>query len=148
MKNIIYLEEANNRFTTTCRRLLNKEGYKEFSKTGPMYYIIEELENLADEYKFLYNYLYEKRDKNIKLSKRILGLYEEINKLLKTFYEHFYKFNKEKLVLIGKKRKKLVNELYNILDKASGADVVVAHHLLVILQKIFCLIGPHIIISI
>ena len=51
--NIAFLEEANNRFTTTCRRLLNKKGYKEYKKLGPLYYMIEELENIADQYKYL-----------------------------------------------------------------------------------------------
>ena len=50
------LEEPNNRLTTVCRRSLNKWGSETFSKIGPIYYIIEEIENIADEYRYWHHY--------------------------------------------------------------------------------------------
>lgn len=147
LKNIAFLEEANNRFTTTCRRLLNKKGYKDARKIGPLYYIIEEIENIADQYKYLCNYLYDLRSKKPKISKESLKLYEETNKMLKTFYELFYKFDEEKLVAIGLQRKMLVERyLQTIQKKAGTADNLILHQLFTIMQKTFCLIGPYLVI--
>ena len=140
MHNIALLEESNNRFTTSCRRILNKQGYDD-KKIGPIYYIIEDCENLADEYKYLCNYFY--REKNAKVSAELIKHYEEVNSTLRTFYELFYKFDDAKIVKIGEVRKDLIDRLMKIIETSqSKYDRVVAHHLSIIIQKIFCLTGP------
>ncbi|MBR9691760.1 hypothetical protein GOV06_03150 [Candidatus Woesearchaeota archaeon] len=142
MRNIALLEESNNRFTTSCRRILNKKGYEK-GKIGPLYYIIEDAENIADQYKYLCNYFYDRKDKNLKLSKDMLDSYKEVNDMLRAFYELFYKFDSSKIVKIGDARKKLVNKFMNIIETSSNkTERVVAHNLLIISQKIFCLTGP------
>lgn len=146
LKNIAFLEEANNRFTTTCRRSLNKKGYKNPAEIGPLYYIIEEIENIADQYKFLCNYLHNLRNKKVKINKSTLDMYKETNEMLKQFYELFYKFDKDKLVSIAKQRKILVEQFLQSFEKDStGVDKVVLHHLFTIMQKTFCLVGPFLI---
>ncbi len=148
LKNIAFLEEANNRFTTTCRRFLNKQGYKDTGKIGPLYYIIEEMEKIADEYKYLCHYLYKFRGKKIKIDKTTLEIYEETNEMLKKFYELFYKYEKDKLVHIGKQRKILVEQFILLFEKdSSNQDKLILHHLFTIMQKIFCLVGPYLIIK-
>lgn len=143
LKNIAFLEEANNRFTTTCRRTLNKRGYKNAREVGPLYYIIEEVENLADQYKYLCTYLYNLRNKKVKISKDVLGIYKETTEMLKNFYELFYKFEKEKFVAIGKQRKDLVDKFLHLFEKNSSyIDNIILYHLFTIMQKIFCLVGP------
>lgn len=153
LPNVAYLEEANNRFTTTCRRLLNKKGSEKYSPIGPIYYILEELEKLADQYKYMCNHLYDlyKKNKIEKkgVSKEVIHLFEKVDKMLREFYEIFYKFDKNKLVDIGKKRKELVVELYHFLENSSKvSDRVISHYLIVISQKIFCFIGPYLVLNI
>jgi len=153
LPNVAFLEEANNRFTTTCRRLLNKKGESKYRPLGPIYYIIEDMENLADQYKYLCNHLYnlDKKRKIDKkgISKNIISAFEKVDKMLRDFYELFYKFDRAKLVDIGKKRKELVVELYNLLENSNKiGDRIIAHYLVVISQKIFCFIGPLIVLSI
>lgn len=148
LRSIALLEEANNRFTTTCRRLLNKRGYKDLKKTGAIYYILEDMENLADQYKYLCNYIYDKRNKKIKISKDVLSVYENVNEMLKNFYELFYKFDKHKLVKQGEERKLLVDKFYKLLEASSNpTDSIVLHHLFTIMQKIFCFVGPYLVIT-
>jgi phosphate uptake regulator len=148
LKNIAFLEEANNRFTTTCRRLLNKKGYKDARKIGPLYYIIEEIENIADQYKYLCDYFYNLRNKKIKINKDVLELYQETNEMLKQFYELFYKFEKDKLVFIGNQRKILVDRFLHLFEKnSSNIDKLVLHQLFTIMQKTFCLVGPYLVIN-
>lgn len=148
LHNIAFLEEANNRFTTSCRRYLNRRGHKDVRKTGPMYYVVEDLENLADEYKYLCMYFYAKSGEKIVVEKEMLQLYEQTNKLLRLYYELFYKFDREKLTYIGKFRKDVVERALSCIEKSKNpADRVMAHHLLVISQKIFNLVGPYLVMN-
>ena len=148
LKNIAFLEEANNRFTTTCRRYLNKRGYTDTRKIGPLYYIIEEIENIADQYKYLCNYLYNLRNKKLKISKEILELYQETNLMFKNFYDLFYKFDQDKLVYIGNQRKILTERFLQLFEKDSkNPDKIMLYHLFTIMQKIFCLVGPYLVIN-
>jgi hypothetical protein len=142
LKSIAFLEEANNRFTTSCRRFLNKKGHKEFDKIGPIYYLVEDLENLADEFKYMYKYL---QDHPVKdpVDKRVINLYEEINQLIRLFYEIFYKFDKEKVVKIGNLRKEFIQKSNKLFENVEdNRNLKVLHHLLVILQKVFNFVGP------
>ena len=147
MMSIAFLEEANNRFTTTCRRLLNKRGRSD-KLVGPLYYIIEDLENLADQYKYLCHYLYEYKDKKVVIKKEVLSLFREVNDSIEDFYKLYYKFDKKLLAKLGKKRKKLVKETYKHFTTASTTpELIVLHHLIVIAQKVFCLIGPYLVLE-
>lgn len=148
LKNAAYLEEANNRFTTTCRRLINKKGYKNQKKIGPLYCVIEELENIADQYKYLCLYFYEKKDKNIKFSKETISMLKDTNEMLKRFYELFYKYNTEKVVRMGKDRKVIVKKAFELFEKSKNVnDTVLLHYTLTIMQKIFCLVGPYLVME-
>jgi phosphate uptake regulator len=148
LKNAAYMEEANNRFTTTCRRLLNKKGDNKNRKIGPMYYIIEELEKIADQYKYLCMYFYEKKEVNVKFSKEALGLLEKANDMLKEFSDLFYKYKVEEVVRMGKLRKEIVNKTFDSFEKSKNInDTVLLHYVLTIMQKTFCLIGPYLVIE-
>ncbi len=144
LKSIAFLEEGNNRFTTTLRRAINKGSYKEAKKTGPLYYIIEDLENIADQYKYLCNYLYSQRNKKIKIRKGIIDVYQKTNDMLREFYEMYYKYDPNKAIDIGNKRKEVVDEFMKIIEeKPSAAEIVILYNMLTIMQKTFCLIGPY-----
>jgi|TARA_Y100000310_G_scaffold53001_1_gene48632 phosphate uptake regulator len=148
LKNVAFLEEANNRFTTNCRRFLNKKGYKDSRKLGPLYYIIEEIENIADQYKYLCYHIYKYRNKKIKLNKEILEIFQETNEMLNTFYELFYKFDQDKLVAIGKQRNQLVDRFLRFMEKSfNPIENLTIHQLLTIMQKTFCLVGPYMVIN-
>ncbi len=148
LKDIAFLEEANNRFTTFCRRMLNKRGHPKYAKVGPIYYIIEELENIADQYKFLCNSFYEVKDKKISFSQESLDFSEQVNDILKEFYQLFYKFDQKKLVKIKKLRKQMVKDVFKRMEKCdSFYDTLLLHHNAVIMQKIFCLTGPYLILA-
>lgn len=148
LKSIALLEEANNRFTTSCRRFLNKVGHSDPRKTGPLYYIIEDMENLADHYKYICNYLYKLKDKEIKISKEVIEIYIKTNEMLKNFYELFYKFDKNKLVAIGESRKQIVQKAYTLFEKGKKPnDIIITHNILIIMQKVFCFLGPYLVMT-
>ena len=148
LRSVSLLEEANNRFTTSCRRFINKVGYQDPRKTGPLYYLIEDMENVADEYKYLCNYLYNLKNKKVTIGKEVIQIYEKTNEMLKSFYELFYKFDKNKLELIAEDRKEIVKNTYALFEKSKNpTDRIILHHLLIIMQKIFCFLGPYLVMN-
>lgn len=148
LQNIAFLEEANNRFTTSCRRFLNKKGYKNPRIIGPLYYIVEDLENLADQYKYLCMHLYKLKGKKIKIDRNILEVYRRVNELLKSYYEIFYKFDDKKISFMGKERKELVEKIFKLIKtNKDPSNFIMLHYLMTITQKIFCLLGPSLVIA-
>lgn len=143
LQNTAFLEEANNRFTTICRRYLNKSGTNFGGKVGPMYYIVEELEKVADEYKYLCQHFYKLKGKNIKLDKGALKIFETATNSIRIYYELFYKFDIDKLKEIKKIRNSIVDESHRIFQrKLNYADYWLAYHTLEITDKIFSMTGP------
>jgi phosphate uptake regulator len=142
LERLLFLEESNNRLTTYCRRFLSKRGYKEPDKIQFIYCIIEEMEKIADQYKFLFKYLMEISNKKHKLSKEALEFYDGVCVLLRTYYELFYKFDKEKLVKIGVLRKKLAKSINEMIE-VKGPDAVVIHYLSTIMELIFDMVSPY-----
>lgn len=147
LKNLTTLEESNNRFTTLCRRYLNKVGSSQGQKLGPYYCVVEELEKVADEYKYMINGLTRYKKKHPK-SKEIVNAYKVLHQLMKDFYESFYKFDSKKIARMGETRKRFVTQWYDRLDKIEDSqEFALMHHAIVIMQKIFNLLGPLLILN-
>lgn len=132
------LELINNKLTTFCRRVLNKNGYKDYKRLTFIYDIIENLENLADQYKYLFTYLL-KENKKIKLDKKIINYYENIHNLLNSFYELFYKFENEKTATLYNERKRLIIEGHRLMKE--NKNPIILHHLITVIQIIFNQLG-------
>jgi len=139
------LEGPNNRLTTVCRRALNKWGTDSYNKIGPIYYIVEELENLGDEYRHLCNNLARIKDKKNKLIRpEILKVLDLTNEVVRKMYEMFYKFDLEKLDFIASSRKQVVPIAHEFVEnkKLTPSEFYVLHHSLLIIERVFCMTGP------
>ncbi|MEK6886395.1 MAG: AbrB/MazE/SpoVT family DNA-binding domain-containing protein [Nanoarchaeota archaeon] len=145
------LEEPNNRLTTVCRRSLNKWGSETFSKIGPIYYIVEEIENIADEYNFMCNNLYSLKDfgKKAEIRDEVIGIFEKVNGMVRLFYESFYKFDINKLIALDKTRREIVKEAHYMVENKSptAAEFYIMHHGITIMERIYDLTGPHLILA-
>ncbi|MFP4424632.1 MAG: AbrB/MazE/SpoVT family DNA-binding domain-containing protein [Candidatus Woesearchaeota archaeon] len=145
LKQVKYLEETNNRLTTLCRRAINKQE-EEIQKVGPMYYIIEDMENLADEYKYMFDFILEQ--KNLRVSNKIKEIYADVNQMMEDFYKLFYQFDEKIVVKLGNERKRLIQEMRNYMEKCNNkVECRMLHHLEIIAQKIFCLVGPSLVLT-
>ncbi|MFC1741873.1 AbrB/MazE/SpoVT family DNA-binding domain-containing protein [Nanoarchaeota archaeon] len=140
LSDTLILEETTNRFCNFCERLLNKRGYKNTKKTTFVYNIVWELEKVADQFKYLNNYILEK--KNIKISKETIVMFEKVNDLFSTFYELFYKFDQAKVQKIAEGRKTLVAES-NRLFASRTTDPKIVHHLENVVQMVFNMTGSY-----
>jgi len=136
LSHLLTLEEANNRFTISCRRYINRKGHPTF-KVGPLYYTVEELEKLADEYKYLYKYLVGStlapQTKTL-----LVSMLTKMNLGLRHLTECFYKFDPQKLVEIHEMKEGVMGKWAELIasKKTSQEQLIIAHHLVTIAQKI------------
>ncbi|MBI2133474.1 phosphate uptake regulator PhoU [Candidatus Woesearchaeota archaeon] len=128
LENILYLEQENNRLTTILTRAINKYGSYGFKKIGPIYFIIQELEKVGDQYKYLAQHFHSK-GKKLALKPNTIKLLEDASQLLRTVYEFFYTFNPKKVDEIREQRNGIISrasELYA--QKLNEDEFVMLHH--------------------
>lgn len=132
LQSLRYLEESNNRFTTFCSRLVSHEQ----SPRGQfLYHLLEMLEHIADQFKYLFDYLIAEKPK---VSADALAQYRGVVQMLRAYYEYFYTGSAERMAFIGKLRKKVVERSLSVFAK----DPVMLHYVVVICQQIFELTEP------
>lgn len=116
-----------NRLTDFCRRIVNKKGYMMFKKSPPIYFIVEEIEKIADCYKEMCK---SRLSSQVKMDKELERFFNEVNGFFAMFFSIFYKFEIKSTIEFGKKRDeiaklgndlkpsegKIVAQLKNILD--------------------------------
>ena len=149
LSNLALLEESNNRFTTICKRYLNKSRGSIRMEVGPLYHIVEELEKVADQYKYICQHFATLgKNSSIKLDKSVLNTFFLANSMIRSYYELFYKFDKEKILAIKKTRSKVIEDAHAHFNKRlSHADYWLTHHSVVLANIIFELIGSCLVIS-
>lgn len=144
LKNVAFLEQANNRFTMLLRRHINKNGRVSYDKIGPLYTIVEGLENLADQYKYTCQYFSQNVAGKAELKKETIELAQKANQMLREFYEVFYKFDDEKLVRLKATRNAIVQGSFVLLKKPLNAqDIMMIHHSINVAQRVFMMTGPY-----
>jgi len=86
-----------------------------------VYYIVEEIENLGDEYKYLAQYLVQ--DKVTIKNKDILQLLEMQNNLVRQFYSLYAKFTTDKAKELADHKNKLSEKINKAMKKANVGEV-------------------------
>lgn len=127
LNQLIHLEKSNNQLTNFCQRILNKRG--EPIKSTFLYVIVWNLEKIADDYKYLCQHLMEHK----KVGKETINYLDNTNKILRNYYELFYKFDLQKLNKISKEFKQLKKEISAMIAKSE--DALALSHLLHLLLK-------------
>lgn len=151
LKNLEMLERTNNRMTSACRRIINKTPAKctLTTKVGPMYVIIEVLEKLADEYKYIWSHYARLAEGKTKLNQKAVELFELANTMVRNYYELFYKYDVKKLAQIKHVRNRVVDNAHRILkSKMNPADFWLVHHSLMVATMIFSITGPYLVIKV
>ena len=97
-----------------------------------MYTICWNLEKIADEYRYICEFFYNKKPE---ISEKTFLLFEETNKLLEEYYTINFKFNLNDLNELSIKKNQLEEELKNYIYSNTHANVLIASHLLKIVLK-------------
>jgi len=100
-----------------------------------LFNFIKELENLADEYKYLAEHKLKTRNFN---NKKGIELLDEINVILDRVYKLFYEFKKQDAAKIETEIKELKGKL-----SAYNKDVIFAHRLMNIYRRLKTMLSSH-----
>ncbi len=142
------LERTNNRMTSACRRIMNKNPSKctLTSKIGPIYVIVEILEKLADEYKYIGNHYSRLAKSRTKLNSKAVELFELANSMVRLYYELFYKFDVKKLEKMKQIRNMVVDNAHKVIKSdMNPADFWLVHHALMVATMVFSITGPYLV---
>ena len=110
LKNLHHKDFDVNKFCYFCLRVINKGQHEGFG-TYILYYLIESLEDVGDEYKALATKLID-----VKYKKEIIEVLTNTNEVLRLGYEFFYKPEKLKAV----KAMEVYNETKSEIEKSYG----------------------------
>lgn len=140
LKKIIERDVIVNKFANYCRRIMNKKGVANIKELPMTYYVVEEVENLGDEYKYLCKHILEN---NIKIdNKEILKIFENLNKLFSNFFLLYFKFNIEKARKLVEEKKRLTKQINKLFKTAQANDARILdslHRMAVIVTN---MVGP------
>ena len=112
LENIFYQDFDVNRFAYFCLRSLNKSSKMMNFGSSILYYLIESLEDLGDEFKAIGAIL----AKN-KPDKDVLGVLAKLNEFFRISYEFFYSPSTDKAVAAFNLHKEISSIIDMIIDK-------------------------------
>lgn len=116
-------DDSINTLTSYCLRVLNKKGRIDIQKAMHLYALLILLEQMGDCYSRFY------RDVS-KISQQTLNLAGDVAKLMRNFYELFYKFDKIKASELKDERDKIRNKMNKLIIIVKEHDDLIAlHHL-------------------
>ncbi len=143
-ENVLYLEQESNRLTNVLIRAINKYGSHGHKKIGPVYYMVQELEKIGDQFKYLAQYV-----RNGSARPRIIGLFEKSVGLLRLVYDLFYSFGQEKSIRVKEARDSIVKELISQYgQKNSAEESIVLQHSINIATRSFDMVSSIFILKI
>ena len=130
------------KLTNICKRILSQSQI--YSDDMIYYYmIVREIEKISNEYKYFLKYI---QINNLKIEKSTLDFLREINQLMRSFYDLFYKKDVSIINSLSKDKNRLLwISTYEKLENSK--DKVVIHHLGSIIRRIFDMHGPILAIS-
>jgi phosphate uptake regulator len=143
LKQIRDLETLNNKFTSFLLRVLNKKGYSIQNRTLQAYDMIQNLERLADEYKYLCDNF---SDTNKNIDKKVIILLKEVHDYFNLFYSLHYKKDNNKLITLHEKRNSLMKNAEEFFKK--NQENVLIHHIMCLIEKIYNTSGSSFALSI
>jgi len=126
IKSVRFLEKNNNKYTGFCRRIMNRKEFKHSDILTYMYCLVEELEKVADQAKYLCDYFLDSK-KTIAVDKDVKEVYAELLELYTGCYELHYKFDMKNLLELFKKRKGIIRKALELSKKEPKRALVLSY---------------------
>jgi len=130
-----FMESSNNKYTGFCRRVINRNGLKTDKLSTVQYTLVEELEKIADQAKYLCDFILQNKD-NIKVDKDTKEMYKKVLALYVGVYENYYSFSLKKLTELFAARKKLIKDALAQFDNKKQKNPQHMHYILNMAQLI------------
>ncbi len=90
MKSLSASDANINKLTNLCERMMMKYGHKDVEKTPVYYHLVKEIENIGDEFKFIFDFVLENK---LKLKKETLEIIKKMKEIISGYYDLFYNFS-------------------------------------------------------
>ena len=132
LENLHYKDYDVNKFCYFCLRSINK-GHHEGFGTYVLYYLIESLEDVGDEYKALAKHL----SKTTSNKKKLLNILSRVNRLTKLSYDFFYKPSKEISIEFIKLYNKIKEEAIGLMASTNIHEVTSLNSIDIISRLIY-----------
>lgn len=116
LENLYHKDFDVNKFCYFCLRYINKSQHEGFG-TYILYYLVEVLEDIGDEYKALAKILI-----NVKAKKNIIEILTKTNNVFRLGYEFFYKPEKLKAVNAMELYNETKSEIENCYEKVKNSN--------------------------
>ncbi|HII17452.1 hypothetical protein A2311_06460 [candidate division WOR-1 bacterium RIFOXYB2_FULL_48_7] len=136
LESIRLMEITNNRYTGFCRRALNKGDFGNIRNQKFLYCMIEYLEKVADEVKYLCLYLQEFPKKIENIPKHVTLLFHELQQLFEKTMRLYSKFSMDSLLALYSQRKKLIKSANSLFTGNNCRTGIYGHYLLSMTQEI------------
>jgi len=133
LEEIAKRERLNNKLTIFCERILNKKGYKDHRRLSFIYYIVCNLEHLADDVADIGIYCHRHEPK---LNPTTLKLVKELSTLIEQVYDLFYKSSIEGIYAFKKRHSQLERQGTELLRSVPKESIPVMHSLLMAAEKL------------
>jgi len=93
LKNLSHMDFNLDKLVNLVLRLLNRNGFRDYTKINSLYKLIAHLEEIGDEFRRIGKLFV---SKNIKTNSELLNSVKETNKLVKDLKNFFYEFSEKK----------------------------------------------------
>ncbi len=133
LESVIEMEKINNKLVNFCQRTVNKRGFPENWQTTATFYVVCQLEQLADAMRDLCKVLVENKQP---LSKDVITQLEDTEIVFNAFYKLYYKFDNEQLVAMNQKELWTMKHCRSLIRRVKGAEVLIIHYIMTILREI------------
>ena len=139
LKTTATMKIETDKFADFCRRAINQDRPTKFKRTAPLYVIVEQLEKVADTYRDMCAHI---AQNELRLSKPLLELLQELVEFQKSFYELFYKFDIKRVVELGKAKQQLDRDFDKTEQAVTKKETKVLRYLDRVQTMLFNLNGP------
>ena len=126
LKSIHIVDTNLDRFEDFCFRVLNKKGYTTMRKTSTMHSLVFTLEMIGDEFKKIAVHMLED---NGRYTEKIKEIFKTMAGQLELFYKLFYKFDRQKAVVIYQKDNEATKISEKHFKKLNDDEKEILHHL-------------------
>lgn len=140
LKNLVNRDQSINKFCSFCRRIMNKKGIDKIKNLPLIYYIIEEIENIGDEYKYIGKTLLESKTPK---QEKLIKTFDAVSLLLNDFYHAYFRFSKDQMIKIYENGKKTIQEINHYFGQTNdNVEIIILNHLSHIARTIIKMTGP------
>lgn len=142
LKSIMKLEATQNKQYMFCSRVVNIAGHKKFKKPSIIYLFLHRLENVADFYKLICDYISKSEEKKMTVSKETLELYKKTTLMVERVYDLYYKYSQQKDGVLWQMKEDIIKKGHELLEKVPKKEIRIVHLLIETASAIYECTSP------